>query len=86
VVVVGAAHQVEVPAGLVSPTVKPYTDVRLTVPTSRGKAPICVLSIVSTSGDTVGVQLDATQTDGTHKYFAGTYTVKDGVIVAADNH
>jgi len=36
------------------------------------------------SGDTVTVRLDSTQTDGTHKDFAGTYTVKDGVIVAAD--
>lgn len=44
------------------------------------------VTIVSTSGDTVTVQLDATQTDGTHKFFAGTYTVKNGVIVAADVH
>lgn len=44
------------------------------------------VTIVSASGDTVAVQLDATQTDGTHKYFAGTYTVKGGVIVAADIH
>jgi hypothetical protein len=44
------------------------------------------VTVVSASGDTVTVQLDATQTDGTHKYFAGTYTVKNGVIVAADIH
>jgi hypothetical protein len=44
------------------------------------------VTIVSVSGDTVTVQLDAAQTDGTHKYFAGTYTVKEGVIVAADIH
>ena len=44
------------------------------------------VTIVSTSGNTVTVQLDAAQTDGTHKHFAGTYTVKDGVIVAADIH
>lgn len=44
------------------------------------------VTVVSASGDTVTVQLDAAQTDGTHKYFAGTYTVKDGVIVAADIH
>ena len=44
------------------------------------------VTIVSTSGDVVTIQLDATQTDGTHKFFAGTYTVKDGVIVAADVH
>ena len=44
------------------------------------------VTVVSTSGDTVAVQLDATQTDGTHKYFAGTYTVENGTIVAADVH
>jgi hypothetical protein len=44
------------------------------------------VTIVSTSGDTVTIALDATQTDGTHKYFAGTYTVRNGVIVAADVH
>lgn len=42
------------------------------------------VTIVSVVGDTVEVELDATQTDGTHQYFAGTYTVRDGVIVAAD--
>lgn len=42
------------------------------------------VTIVSTNGDTVQMQLDALQTDGTHKYFAGTYTVQNGVIVAAD--
>jgi hypothetical protein len=31
----------------------------------------------------VAIQIDATQSDGTHKYFAGTYTVAEGVIVAA---
>ena len=44
------------------------------------------VTIVSTSGDTVAIQLDATQTDGTHKFFTGTYTVQNGVIVAADIH
>jgi hypothetical protein len=44
------------------------------------------VTVVSASGNTVTVQLDAAQTDGTHKYFAGTYTVKDGVIVSADIH
>ena len=44
------------------------------------------VTIVSTSGDTVTIQLDATQTDGSHKFFAGTYTVRNGVIVAADVH
>ncbi|MFD9482552.1 serine/threonine-protein kinase [Streptomyces sp. NPDC059991] len=38
----------------------------------------------SVSGDTVGVRLDALQTDGTHKFFAGTYTVGHGTIVTAD--
>jgi hypothetical protein len=42
------------------------------------------VTIVSTNGDTVQMRLDALQTDGTHKFFAGTYTVRDGVIVAAD--
>lgn len=44
------------------------------------------VTIVSTSGDTVTIQLDATQTDGTHKFFAGTYTVKNGVIVSGEIH
>ena len=44
------------------------------------------VTVVSTSGNTVSVELDATQTDGSHKYFAGTYTVKNGVIVASDIH
>lgn len=42
------------------------------------------VTVVSVNGDTVSVTLDAAQTDGTHKYFAGTYTVRNGVIVAAD--
>jgi len=44
------------------------------------------VTIVSTSGDIVAIQLDATQNDGTHKYFAGTYTVSNGAIVAANIH
>lgn len=44
------------------------------------------VTIVSVSGDTVSVALDAVQTDGTHKYFSGTYTVENGEIVAADIH
>lgn len=44
------------------------------------------VTVVSVSGDTVSIDLDATQTDGTHKYFSGTYTVQNGVIVAADIH
>jgi len=42
------------------------------------------ITIVSVVGDTITVNLDATQTDGTHKYFSGTYTVKNGAIVAAN--
>jgi len=42
------------------------------------------VTVVSVDGDTVAVTLDALQTDGTHKYFSGTYTVKNGVIVAAN--
>ncbi|MEH0443620.1 hypothetical protein QA811_08035 [Streptomyces sp. B21-102] len=42
---------------------------------------VTVLSIV---GNEVEIELDATQTDGTHRYFTGTYTVRDGIIVAAD--
>ncbi|WP_435602897.1 hypothetical protein [Streptomyces sp. bgisy130] len=44
------------------------------------------VTIRSVTGNTVEVELDATQTDGTHRYFAGTYTVEDGVIVAAHIH
>lgn len=44
------------------------------------------VTVTSVSGDTVSVDLDATQTDGTHKYFSGTYTVRNGVIVGADIH
>lgn len=42
------------------------------------------VTIVSTTGDTVQMRLDALQTDGSHRYFAGTYTVRDGVIASAD--
>jgi hypothetical protein len=41
-------------------------------------------TITGVSGETVSVVLDAAQTDGTHQYYAGTYTVHEGVIVAAD--
>jgi len=44
------------------------------------------VTVTSVDGDSVGVELDATQTDGTHRYFSGTYTVRDGAIVAADIH
>ena len=38
------------------------------------------VTIVSVSGEVVNVKLVATQTDGTVKDYAGTYTVNDGVI------
>ena len=42
--------------------------------------------VVSVSGDTVTVTLDATQTDGSVQHYTGTYTVHDGVIVGSDLH
>lgn len=42
------------------------------------------LSVVSVQGQSVRIELDAEQTDGSHRYYAGTYTVSGGVIVAAD--
>lgn len=44
------------------------------------------VTVEGVSGETVAVRLDATQTDGTHQFFAGTYTVRNGTIVAADIH
>ncbi|WP_143034594.1 MULTISPECIES: hypothetical protein [unclassified Streptomyces] len=44
------------------------------------------VTIVSVQGTKVAVKLDATQTDKSHRHYAGTYTVVDGVIVAADIH
>lgn len=41
------------------------------------------LTVTSTDGDVVHVRLDAETTMGSHRYFAGTYTVRDGEIVAA---
>ncbi len=38
------------------------------------------------NGSTVGVVLDAVQSDGSHKVFTGTYTVRGGVIVGANLH
>lgn len=40
--------------------------------------------IVGVSGDVVTVTLEAEQRDGAVRTFAGTYTVRGGVIVAAD--
>jgi hypothetical protein len=42
--------------------------------------------IGSVDGDVVNAQLIARQTDGTIKYYRGTYTVSDGLIVAANVH
>lgn len=44
------------------------------------------VTIESVEGNKVAVRLDASQTDRTHRHYAGTYTVEDGVIVAADVH
>ncbi|PBC72033.1 uncharacterized protein DUF4352 [Streptomyces sp. TLI_235] len=44
------------------------------------------LTVTAVNGDTVSVLLDALQTDGTHRHYAGTYTVRNGVIVAASIH
>ncbi|MFG2530342.1 hypothetical protein [Streptomyces sp. NPDC048516] len=44
------------------------------------------VTIESVEGNKVAVELDATQTDESHRHYAGTYTVVDGVIVAADIH
>jgi hypothetical protein len=38
------------------------------------------VTVVSVAGDAVSVKLAATQTDGSVKYYQGTYTVTDGVI------
>ncbi|MFE1765602.1 hypothetical protein ACFW81_15490 [Streptomyces angustmyceticus] len=42
------------------------------------------VTIESVQGNKVTVQLDASLTNRTHRHYAGTYTVEDGVIVAAD--
>jgi hypothetical protein len=38
------------------------------------------VTVVSVAGDVVTVKLAATQTDGSVKYYQGTYTVTNGVI------
>ncbi|MEW1908951.1 DUF4352 domain-containing protein [Kitasatospora sp. NPDC085895] len=45
-----------------------------------------VVTVTAVNGDDVSVLLDALQTDGTHRHYAGTYTVRNGVIVAASIH
>jgi hypothetical protein len=41
------------------------------------------LAVLSVVNDAVRIHLDATQTDGSHHYYVGTYTVHNGVIVKA---
>ena len=41
-------------------------------------------TVLSTTGDTVSVQLDARQTDGSHRFFLGSYTVEGGAIVSGN--
>ena len=43
-----------------------------------------VLTITGVSGETVSFKLTASQTDGTAKYYSGTYTVQDGKIVGSN--
>jgi hypothetical protein len=40
--------------------------------------------VTHVSGDVVSVQIASLQTNGTTKYFSGTYTVQNGMIVAAN--
>lgn len=42
------------------------------------------VTIVSTAGNEVHIELDALQEDGTHRYFSGKYSVRDGAIISAD--
>ncbi|MFJ5797928.1 P-loop NTPase family protein [Streptomyces decoyicus] len=44
------------------------------------------VTINAVVGNKVEVELDQLLTDETHRHFTGTYTVEDGVIVAADIH
>ncbi|MFE4605601.1 DUF4352 domain-containing protein [Kitasatospora indigofera] len=44
------------------------------------------VTVTAVNGAVVGVVLDAVQTDGSHRVFSGTYTVRGGVIVGADIH
>ena len=41
------------------------------------------VTITGVSGDVVSIQLASAQTDGTTKYFQGSYTVQNGMIVTA---
>jgi hypothetical protein len=42
------------------------------------------VTVTGVNGSTVSVELDALQTDGSHRHFSGTYTVHGGVIVSAN--
>ncbi|GHH77990.1 hypothetical protein GCM10018781_52580 [Kitasatospora indigofera] len=44
------------------------------------------VTVTTVNGPVVGVVLDAVQTDGSHRVFTGTCTVRGGVIVGADIH
>ncbi|WP_327701244.1 hypothetical protein OG530_04440 [Streptomyces decoyicus] len=44
------------------------------------------VTINEVAGNKVEVELDQLLTDETHRHFTGTFTVEDGVIVAADIH
>jgi hypothetical protein len=41
------------------------------------------VTVIGVSGDTVSVDLASAQSDGNTKYYQGSYTVQNGVIVAA---
>jgi hypothetical protein len=41
------------------------------------------VTVASLADNTVMIQLDSTQTDGSHRYFTGTYTVQNDEIVSA---
>lgn len=43
-----------------------------------------VLTITGVSGDVVSINLTADQTDGSVKYYTGTYTVQNGKIVGSN--
>ncbi|MCX4746035.1 DUF4352 domain-containing protein [Kitasatospora sp. NBC_01287] len=42
------------------------------------------VTVTGSHGGTVTVSLDATQTDGSHRLYTGSYTVQDGVITSGD--
>ncbi|MFF2549942.1 hypothetical protein ACFVUS_03035 [Nocardia sp. NPDC058058] len=41
------------------------------------------VTIIAVEGDQVHITLDALQSDGSHRYFAGYYVVADGILVRA---